>query len=113
SSPYPDSGPGGALHIAAGLWLLAHGTELIRTDTLSGIPAPVGLTPLLLLALPGFLLHRAARDAVYAAEPEAPARTVLWGVAGGYLLVGGAVTLYSHGGTLQADWLSAALHLPV
>ncbi|MDG4865369.1 DUF6350 family protein, partial [Streptomyces sp. T-3] len=29
------------------------------------------------------------------------------------LLVGGAVTLYSHGGTLQADWLSAALHLPV
>ncbi|WP_442816723.1 cell division protein PerM [Streptomyces sp. NBC_01304] len=113
SSPYPDSGPGGALHIAAGLWLLAHGTELIRTDTLSGIPAPIGLTPLLLLALPGFLLHRAARDAVYAAQAEKPARTALWGVAGGYLLVGAAVTLYSQGGTLQADWLSAALHLPV
>lgn len=42
SSPYPDSGPGGALHLAAGLWLLAHGTELVRYDTLSGVPAPVG-----------------------------------------------------------------------
>jgi len=30
SSPYPDSGPGGALHIAAALWLLAHGAELVR-----------------------------------------------------------------------------------
>lgn len=64
SSPYPDSGPAGALHVAAGLWLLAHGTELVRTDTLSGVPAPVGVTPLLLLALPLWLLHRAARDAV-------------------------------------------------
>lgn len=63
SSPYPDSGPGGALHVAAALWLLAHGAELVRTDTLSGAPAPVGLTPLLLLALPVWLLHRAARDA--------------------------------------------------
>ncbi len=38
SSPYPDSGPDGALHIAASLWLLAHGTELIRADTLSAAP---------------------------------------------------------------------------
>ncbi|MGP4044895.1 cell division protein PerM [Streptomyces sp. 2A115] len=64
SSPYPDSGPAGALHVAAALWLLAHGTELVRTDTLSGVPAPVGVTPLLLVALPAWLLHRAARDAV-------------------------------------------------
>ncbi|CAM5521732.1 hypothetical protein SGLAM104S_07039 [Streptomyces glaucescens] len=64
SSPYPDSGPGGALHVAASLWLLAHGAELVRTDTVSGLPAPVGLTPLLLLLLPVWLLHRAARDAV-------------------------------------------------
>ena len=35
SSPYPDSGPGGALHVAAALWLLAHGTELVRTETLA------------------------------------------------------------------------------
>jgi len=63
SSPYPDSGPGGALHVAAALWLLAHGVELARTDTLSGVPAPVGVTPLLLLALPLWLVHRAARAA--------------------------------------------------
>ncbi|MFF8014254.1 DUF6350 family protein [Streptomyces sp. NPDC007929] len=63
SSPYPDSGPGGAMHVTASLWLLAHGAELVRTDTLSGVPAPLGLPPLLLLALPVWLLHRAARDA--------------------------------------------------
>ncbi|MFD9934952.1 DUF6350 family protein [Streptomyces massasporeus] len=62
-SPYPDSGPGGAMHVAAALWLLAHGAELVRTDTLSGVPAPLGLPPLLLLALPVWLLHRAGRDA--------------------------------------------------
>ena len=43
TSPYPDSGPGGALHVAAALWLLAHGAELVRADTLSGVPAPVGI----------------------------------------------------------------------
>ncbi|MBT2493797.1 hypothetical protein J7E96_35950, partial [Streptomyces sp. ISL-96] len=64
SSPYPDNGPGGALRAAAGLWLLAHGAELVRYDTLSGVPAPVGLTPMLLMALPVWLAHRAARDAV-------------------------------------------------
>ncbi|MFD0394538.1 DUF6350 family protein [Streptomyces nogalater] len=61
SSPYPDSGPAGALHVTAALWLLAHGVELVRTDTLSGAPMPVGVTPLLLLALPVWLLYRAAR----------------------------------------------------
>ncbi|MFJ5553488.1 DUF6350 family protein [Streptomyces sp. NPDC093225] len=68
SSPYPDSGPGAALHIAAGLWLLAHGTELIRLDTLSGVPAPIGLTPLLLVGLPVLLMRRAARLALYEDE---------------------------------------------
>ncbi|MGV9964847.1 cell division protein PerM [Streptomyces olivaceus] len=63
SSPYPDSGPDGALHVAAALWVLAHGAELVRADTLSGTPAPVGVAPLLLLLLPVWLLHRAARDA--------------------------------------------------
>lgn len=63
TSPYPDSGPGGALHVAAALWLLAHGAELVRTDTLAGVPAPVGVPPLLLLVLPVWLLHRAGRDA--------------------------------------------------
>ncbi|MEU5125786.1 DUF6350 family protein [Streptomyces mobaraensis] len=62
-SPYPDSGPAGALHIAAGLWLLAHGADLVRTETLSGSTAPVGLTPLLFSVVPCLLIHRAARQA--------------------------------------------------
>ncbi len=71
SSPYPDSGPGGALRTAAGIWLLAHGAELLRPDTLSGVPAPVGVVPLLLVAGPVWLAHRAARDA---AEPDEAGR---------------------------------------
>lgn len=71
SSPYPDSGPGGALHVAAALWLLAHGAELVRVDTLSGVPAPMGVLPLLLAVVPVWLLHRAARDTA----EEAPATT--------------------------------------
>ncbi|WP_372459374.1 cell division protein PerM, partial [Streptomyces huiliensis] len=62
-SPYPDSGPAGALHIATGLWLLAHGADLVRTETLSGGSAPVGLTPLLFSVVPCLLIHRAARQA--------------------------------------------------
>lgn len=113
SSPYPDSGPDGALHVAAAVWLIAHGTELVRTDTLSGAPAPVGVTPLLLMVLPGWLAHRAARDA---ADPEgrgmAP-RTAWCGVVGGYLLVGAAATLYAAGGELRPSWPSVFLHVPV
>lgn len=113
SSPYPDSGPDGALHVAAAVWLIAHGTELIRTDTVSGAPAPVGVTPLLLMVLPGWLAHRAARDA---ADPEgrgmAP-RTAWCGVVGGYLLVGAAATLYAAGGALRPSWPSVILHLPM
>ncbi|MFD5318150.1 DUF6350 family protein [Streptomyces sp. NPDC127098] len=60
-TPYPGIGPGVALRTAADLWLLGHGVELVRTDTLSGVPAPVGLTPLLLAVLPAALLYRAAR----------------------------------------------------
>lgn len=40
ASPFPDSGPGGALHTAAGLWLLAHGADLLRTGTTSGVASP-------------------------------------------------------------------------
>ncbi|MFF2410228.1 DUF6350 family protein [Streptomyces sp. NPDC058092] len=103
SSPAPDDGPGGALHTAAGLWLLAHGAELIRTDTLGGAPAPVGLVPLLLAVAPVWLVHRAARDALEPDEgrpaPSAAAAFAL--VVGGYLLVGGAVALYARGGSLS------------
>ncbi|MFE0063382.1 DUF6350 family protein, partial [Streptomyces sp. NPDC059003] len=113
SSPYPDSGLDGALHVAAALWLLAHGTELIRTETLSGVPAPVGVTPLLLVALPCWLLHRAARDA---ADPEGRAgepRAAWWGVVTGYVAVGTAATLYAEGGALRPSWPSAAAHVPL
>ncbi|WP_317447927.1 DUF6350 family protein [Streptomyces collinus] len=118
SSPYPDSGPGGALHVAAALWLLAHGVELVRTDTLSGAPLPVGVTPLLLLALPVWLLHRAARDATdVPAEPDGPppvpARTAWTGVVLGYLGVGGAAALYCSGSELRPSWAWVTLCLPL
>ncbi|MFE5870010.1 DUF6350 family protein [Streptomyces roseifaciens] len=70
TSPYPDGGAGEALRSAAGLWLLAHGADLVRTDTLTGAPAPIGLTPMLLTVLPCWLLYRAARHALEpAVEP--------------------------------------------
>ncbi|MET8677819.1 DUF6350 family protein [Streptomyces sp. NPDC004647] len=124
SSPYPDSGPGGALHIAADLWLLAHGAELVRTETLSGHPAPVGLTPLLLSALPLWLLYRAGRHMVeareedwgdgawHADEPPSAFPTIGW-LSAGYLLVGVAAVGYASGGPIDVDPLSALLHVPI
>ncbi|MFE3585530.1 cell division protein PerM [Streptomyces vinaceus] len=135
SSPYPDSGPGGALHLAAGLWLLAHGTELVRYETLSGVPAPVGVTPLLLVALPALLMRRAARlgsasgdggggggegrdggnggDAEGGGEEVLPASAVFSAVACGYLSVGSLATVYAAAGPMPADPLSAAWHVPL
>ncbi|MFJ6478652.1 DUF6350 family protein [Streptomyces sp. NPDC091682] len=116
SSPYPDSGPGGALHLAAGLWLLAHGTELVRYDTLSGVPAPVGMTPLLLVVLPVLLMRRAARlgSATEDDDEEVlPAGAVFSAVLCGYLAVGALVTVYAAGGPLSADPISAAWHIPL
>jgi hypothetical protein len=120
-SPYPDSGPGGALHVAAALWLLAHGTELVRTDTLSGVPAPVGVTPLLLLALPVWLAHRAGRDAVDGGGervegtpvPLVPARTAWVGVVLGYLAVGAPAALYASGGDLRPAWTWTGVCVPL
>ncbi|WP_428986494.1 cell division protein PerM [Streptomyces camelliae] len=120
SSPYPDSGPGGALHIAAALWLLAHGVELVRTDTLSGAPMPVGVTPLLLLALPLWLVYRAARVAVDAspadaedAPPPVPAHTVWTGIVLGYLAVGFPAALYCAGAGLRPAWPWVTACLPL
>ena len=108
SSPDPDSSPGEAFHAAAGLWLLAHGAELIRTDTLTGAPAPVGVVPLLLTVLPVWLVHRAARDVLDPEEghgtPSAQGAFAL--VTAGYLLVGTAVALYARGSSLSARPLS-------
>ncbi|MFD7686278.1 DUF6350 family protein [Streptomyces sp. NPDC059781] len=119
SSPYPDSGPGGALHVAAALWLLAHGAELVRADTLSGVPAPVGVPPLLLLALPVWLLHRAARDAAEGGAggagetPLVPGRTAWAGVLLGYLAVGAPAALYCAGGGLRPAWEGTAVCVPL
>lgn len=108
SSPDPGSSPGEAFHAAAGLWLLAHGAELVRTGTLTGAPAPVGVVPLLLTALPVWLVHRAARDVLEPEEgggaPSAQGAFAL--VTGGYLLVGTAVALYARGSSLSARPLS-------
>ncbi|KUN47126.1 hypothetical protein AQJ27_13160 [Streptomyces olivochromogenes] len=112
SSPYPDSGPSGSLHVAAALWLLAHGVELIRTETLSGLPMPVGVTPLLLVVLPVWLLYRAARG-VADAEAEAEPGTVWTGVVGGYLTVGLVAALYCSGGELRPSWVWTAGCLPL
>ncbi|MGK5531220.1 cell division protein PerM [Streptomyces sp. URMC 129] len=111
-SPYPDSGAGGALRIAADLWLLAHGTELLRADTLHGTPAPVGLTPLLLCALPGWLLLRAVRVVDWGTEPAGATRAALW-ITGGYLLAGAVAVLHTLPAPIDARPLSAAWHLPV
>ncbi|MFI5553315.1 DUF6350 family protein [Streptomyces sp. NPDC051738] len=116
SSPYPDSGPGGALRIAAVLWLLAHGAELVRADTLTGVPAPVGVTPLLLFLLPVWLVHRAGRDA--AADegdgtPLVPGRTAWAGVVLGYLGVGAAAAMYAAGGELRPEWIWTGMWVPL
>ncbi|MET9430957.1 DUF6350 family protein [Streptomyces sp. NPDC003036] len=109
SSPYPDRGPGGALHVAAAVWLLAHGTELVRAagPPPAGAPAPVGVVPLLLLALPGWLAYRTTRDA-----SPGPAAGVVGGVTAGYAVVGAGAVAYAAGGPLAPQPLSAALHLP-
>lgn len=115
SSPYPDSGAGGALRVAAALWLLAHGVELVRPDTMSGAPAPLGVVPLLLVLLPVWLAHRAARDALEPEEgrPQLTAFGAAATISAGYLLVGGAVVFYVAGGPLTVHPLRAALLLPL
>ncbi|MGW1507759.1 cell division protein PerM [Streptomyces sp. NPDC002394] len=116
SSPYSDGGPVGALHVAAGIWLLAHGVDLVRTETLSGLPAPLGIVPMLLTALPVWLVHRAARDTLDPGDdggrPRPSPGGAVAAVAGGYLLVAAAVVVYSESGPLPADLITAGLWLP-
>ncbi|MEW2552519.1 DUF6350 family protein [Streptomyces zhihengii] len=119
SSPYPDSGSGGALRVAAATWLLAHGAELVRADTVSAVPAPMGIVPLLLTALPVWLAHRAAREALertgeQAEERPAPSvSAVLAATTSGYMLVAAPVVLYAAGGPFAALPVSAMVHLPL
>ena len=77
-SPYVESGGGGVLHLAACLWLLAHGTTLRFGET------PVGVPPLLLTSLALLLLYRtsvrAARQATAAerAAGQSAGQSVEW-----------------------------------
>lgn len=105
SSPYPDSGPGGALRAAAGVWLLAHGAGLVRPDTLSGVAAPVGMVPLLLVLGPVWLTHRAARDAAEPEEgrPKPSQAGAFCAVTAGYLLVVAGAAAYARDGSLRVD----------
>lgn len=126
ASPFPDSGPSRALHLAADLWLSAHGGDLVRTGTRSGVPAPVGVPPLLLVVLPVWLLHRAARHALATAadgRPAAPAdgpgaasavapRTLLGALLAGYLSLAAGVLLYACAGGLRAEPLSVLVYVP-
>ncbi|MFF4162296.1 DUF6350 family protein [Streptomyces sp. NPDC001741] len=132
SSPYPDSGPDGAFHVATSLWLLAHGAELVRADTVGGHPSPMGAVPLLLCVLPVWLVHRAARDSAdaagegdgdeyvaatdaTAADAEAAGRHSAVGafcaVSAGYLLVVLAAAEYARSGALPPA--RASLAFPV
>jgi hypothetical protein len=113
-APFPDSGLDGALHVGAGVWLLAQGAELVRTETLSGDPAPVAVTPLLLSALPAWLLHRGTASAVAAGETaDARGAAVVAGwVLTGYLAVTAIAVAYAARGPLRVAPLSA-LYVPL
>ncbi|MGW1839553.1 cell division protein PerM [Streptomyces sp. NPDC002067] len=123
ASPYPGSDPEEALHLAAGLWLLAHGADLVRTVTLGGAPAPVALTPLLFAVLPVWLLHRTARHVLAGPYDDGPATAPpvpseaspgarLAALVTGYLLVTAGAVAYTSTGPLRVDPLSAALWVP-
>ncbi|MGW8380694.1 DUF6350 family protein [Streptomyces sp. ODS28] len=116
TSPYPDSGPGDALRVAADVWLLAHGTQLVRENTLSGHPAPVEMVPLLLTALPAWLLYRGMRSVLTAVRMQPgvprPLRVAGW-YAGGYLLTGVAAMIFAAAGQVRVDMLSAVFQLPL
>ncbi|MGW5949697.1 cell division protein PerM, partial [Streptomyces celluloflavus] len=119
-APYPDGDPSAALHIAADLWLLAHGGDLVRPGTHAGPAVPVALTPLLLTVLPVWLLHRAARHTLATADEDrtdaAAGRTGalarLGGLLAGYLLVAAGAVLYASTGPLRVVPLSALLCVP-
>ncbi|WP_093836704.1 DUF6350 family protein [Streptomyces aidingensis] len=118
TSPHPAEGPGTALRVALDLWLLGHGTELLRFDTPAGVPAPIGLTPLLLAAFCGWLLNRAVRVSVLPddapdARPGEGFRAALWISAGYCLAAAVAVAHTVPEGPIRPVPPSAALHLPL
>lgn len=112
-SPQPQSDSSGALHVAAALWLAAHGADLVRAGTVTGEPVPVGITPLLLVALPVWLLSRAVRGTLEEHRPPTGRQTVRAAatVAVGYLLAAAAVIAYAAEGPLRVEPGWAALRV--
>ncbi|WP_242483404.1 DUF6350 family protein [Streptomyces sp. HSG2] len=123
SAPAAGGNPDGALRVAAALWLSAHGADLVRVDTLSGAPAPLGVTPLLFVLLPFWLVRRACREATDgtgglavgsavargSAPPPVSARLAWCGVVLGYLAVAAPVVWYAAGGPLRPAWVSTVV----
>ncbi|MFK8848638.1 DUF6350 family protein [Streptomyces sp. Ac-502] len=132
-SPYPDTDPSRALHLAADLWFLAHGSDLVRTVAATGGASPVAVTPLLLMALPLWLLYRSGRHILEVPpqparppkpacpsllhpediDPEPTPRQLLGWLLTGYLLVAAAALLYASAGPLRVEPLSALLYVPL
>ncbi|MFC1417075.1 cell division protein PerM [Streptacidiphilus cavernicola] len=75
-TPYVVQGPGGVVHLAACVWLLAHGAGLVRS-AMPGSPeyggpgVPLAVTPLLVTVLVLVPLYRAAVRLAAAAEGTA------------------------------------------
>ncbi|MCE7078705.1 DUF6350 family protein [Streptomyces sp. ST2-7A] len=111
TSPHPDAGAAAALRTAIDLWLLAHGTPLERVDTLHGAPAPLALTPLLLTALPVWLLWRAVRTALTPGRPPGEAVGAAVRVSLGYAAAGVPAILFAAAGPLRASPPRALGHL--
>lgn len=105
AAPGADTGLGAALHVAADLWLLAHGVELVRTRG-DGVVVPVGVTPLLLAVLPLWVLYRVARRMVGRGDGLSAVGAVGWVVLG-YCVVAGAVVLYACGGAVRCRVVGA------
>ncbi|OEV03561.1 hypothetical protein AN216_10880 [Streptomyces oceani] len=116
STPSSDSTLGDALHLAADLWLAAHGASLERTGTLSGDPMPVDVTPLLLTGCLGLLLWRAGRHTTdaygLAGRRSSPSRVVCW-TSAGYLTVLAIAMAYAGTGPLRVTLPSALIWPPL
>ncbi|OIV35469.1 hypothetical protein BIV57_21375 [Mangrovactinospora gilvigrisea] len=93
-----------SLHTAASLWFAAHGAPMVRTSTVDGSSVAVGLTPLLLCAVPGRLLFRAgAGRGADDARERGPYEWLLElaGVVVGYVGVAGAFAASAATGALR------------
>lgn len=113
-SPFLGGTPTGALRVAADLWFLAHGADLVRPPTATAAAAPVGMTPLLLAALPAWLLYRAGAHAAMSREGDHQApETVVGYLVAGYFLVAIGALVFAAPSPLGVRPLGTLLRIPV